>query len=110
MTHCRTRFQAVAPLSSVLFSFAGLMGQVVSNQVPENHIYAGNTHSHTAETWSHGDQWTKSDCRGILVYANNAWSDGYVKSTTGCAGIFVINGLQYPSPSVVLKSDFRQYQ
>ena len=89
----------------VLFGAAGLMGQG-----PEYQIYAGNTHSHTSGTWSHGDQWATDGCSGILVYANHAWSDGYVKSQTGCAGIYVINGLQYPSPSVKLKPEWQKLQ
>lgn len=80
-------------------------------------IYAGSTHAHTAYTWSHGDQYAKNGCSGILVYAQSpssnlvsTWSDGYVKSKTGCAGIFVINGVQYPSPSATLKPDWQKYQ
>lgn len=80
-------------------------------------IYAGNTHSHTAFTWSHGEQWAKSGCSGIKVYAPmtpssplGTWTDGYVKSKTGCAGIYVIDSLQYPSPDVVLKPDWENYQ
>ena len=76
----------------------------------EYHIYAGNTHSHTSNTWSHGEQWAKTECAGILVYSNNAWSDGYVKSKTGCFGIYVINGLQFPSPSMKLKEDSAKFQ
>ena len=83
----------------------------------EYHIYAGSTHAHTQYTWSHGEQFTKNGCAGIMVYGpDNAspptftWSDGYVKSTTGCAGIYVINSFQYPSPSVTLKKDWKEYQ
>ncbi len=76
----------------------------------EYKIYAGNTHSHTSETWSHGEQWITNGCTGIQVYANNLWSDGYVKSKTGCSGIYVINGLQYPSPSLKLKPDWEKFQ
>jgi len=28
--------------------------------LPQYHIYAGNTHSHTANTWSHGEQYAKA--------------------------------------------------
>ena len=38
------------------------------------------------------------------------WADGYVKSTHGCAGIYVINSVQYPSPSVTVKKDWKEYQ
>jgi hypothetical protein len=82
----------------------------------EYQIYAGNTHSHTTYTWSHGDQFAKNGCAGILVYSKaprasvETWSDGYVKGKNGCAGIFVIDGFQYPSPSVTPKPDWEQYQ
>jgi hypothetical protein len=90
----------------VLWGLSAITGQTA----PEYQIYAGNTHSHTSETWSHGDQWATNGCTGILVYANKAWSDGYVTSKTGCSGIFVINGLQYPSPSLKLKPDWQKLQ
>lgn len=99
-----------APLTAVLLSAVALMGQKAADPLTEYHIYAGNTHSHTSATHSHGEQWAKSDCAGILVYANNAWTDGYVKSKTGCYGIYVINGLQYPSPSLKLKPDHEKFQ
>jgi hypothetical protein len=89
---------------ALLFGAHGLTAQ------SDYKIYAGNTHSHTSNTWSHGDQWATDGCTGILVYANNAWSDGYVKSKTGCAGIYVINGLQFPSPSLKLKPDSDKLQ
>jgi hypothetical protein len=94
----------------------GSRGQT-AQALPDYKIYAGSTHSHTAYTWSHGDQFEKHGCSGILVYAPSpsstfasTWSDGYVKSKTGCAGIFVINSLQYPSPSVTLRPDWQKYQ
>jgi hypothetical protein len=73
-------------------------------------IYAGNTHSHTSFTWSHGEHLAKSGCAGILVYAHDRWSDGYVKSQTGCPGIFVINGSQIPSPDMPVKPDWEKFQ
>src|SRR5215510_4306871 len=83
----------------------------------EYHIYAGSTHAHTSDTWSHGDQFNKNGCAGIMVYGPDrasppafTWTDGYVKSKEGCAGIFVINGFQYPSPSVTVKKDWKEYQ
>jgi hypothetical protein len=86
-----------------------LTGQI--NRPPTDyHIYAGNTHSHTAYTWSHGDQYAKNGCSGILVYAHNTWSDGYVKRKSGCAGIFVINSAQFPGPDVTLKPDWQAHQ
>ena len=97
------------------------IGISVAAQVPppaaEYRIYAGSTHAHTAYTWSHGDQFTKNECAGIMVYGPDpasplsfTWADGYVKSTHGCAGIYVINSVQYPSPSVTVKKDWKEYQ
>jgi hypothetical protein len=101
----------IAVLTAIPFA-----GQV-NAPAPEYHIYAGSTHAHTAYTWSHGEQWAKSDCAGIQVYAPNpafpgisTWSDGYVKSKTGCAGIFVIDSLQYPSPGMTLKPNWTEVQ
>jgi len=97
-----------------------LIGISVTGQVQppaaEYHIYAGSTHAHTAYTWSHGDQFVKNGCAGIMVYAPDpasppafTWSDGYVKSKD-CAGIYVINSFQYPSPSVTVRKDWKEYQ
>jgi hypothetical protein len=80
------------------------------------HFYAGSTHAHTSYTWSHGEQFVKSDCSGIKVYAPQpgstiqTWTDGYVKSKDGCAGIYVIDGAQYPSPNMTVKPDWKEYQ
>jgi hypothetical protein len=103
-----------------LIFFIGFTPVLLTGQAPEPaaefHIYAGSTHAHTSYTWSHGDQFTKTGCNGIQVYAPSGssgaqtWSDGYVKSKTGCAGIFVIDGAQYPSPGVVLRPDWQKYQ
>src|ERR1035437_2633360 len=89
-----------------------LVGQTNAPQV-EYHIYAGNTHSHTACTWSHGDHLETNGCAGILTYTKDpsspasTWSDGYVKTREkGCAGIYVIDGSQIPAPGVTLKPDW----
>jgi hypothetical protein len=82
------------------------------------HIYAGNTHSHTAYTWSHGEQFTRSQgCAGILVYGGDppsspfgTWTAGYVKSKKSCPTIYVIDSWQYPSPNSILKPDWQKYQ
>ena len=97
-----------------------LIGVSVTGQVqppaPEYRIYAGSTHAHTSYTWSHGEQFTKNGCAGIMVYGPDpasanafTWTDGYVKSKE-CAGIYVINSFQYPSPSVTVKKDWKEYQ
>jgi len=82
---------------------------------PEYHIYAGSTHAHTMYTWSHGDQFAKGDCAGILVYAEKpaggfGWSDGYVQRQGKCPAIFVILGSQLPSPDMVVRPDWEKHQ
>src|SRR5215510_3230462 len=82
----------------------------------EYHIYAGSTHAHTEYTWSHGDQFNKNGCAGIMVYGPDpggafSWNDGYVKTAEGgCAGMYVINSFQIPSPTVTVKKDWKEYQ
>ncbi|HSU66507.1 MAG TPA: CehA/McbA family metallohydrolase [Tepidisphaeraceae bacterium] len=63
---------------------------------PVYHIYAGNTHSHTQFTWSHGDQWEKPKpgADGKKVKAIEVDPEGS----------------QGPSPSLVLKSDWQKFQ
>lgn len=95
---------------SLVCGIAGLMSSATNEPLAEYHIYAGNTHSHTAYTWSHGEQFQKSGCAGILVYSHNLWSDGYVKSANHCPGIYVIDSIQYPSPNVTPKPDWQNFQ
>ncbi len=113
------RYQKHAPRLAPLLGAIALCTILLTGQTggsPEYHVYAGSTHAHTSYTWSHGDQFVKGDCSGIQVYAPVAgtgihtWTDGYVKSATGCAGIYVIDGSQYPSPNVKLKADWQEYQ
>src|SRR5689334_20445855 len=63
---------------------------------PEYHIYAGNTHSHTAFTWSHGDQW-QSPKPG----ADNAKEPGIERTP---------DGAQLPGKSKTLKPDWQKLQ
>jgi len=84
---------------------------------PEYHIYAGNLHSHTAYTWSHGNHLATNGCTGIVTYTTDPatgesrWSDGYVKTKDGgCPGIYVINGSQIPAPGVTVKTDWQKFQ
>jgi hypothetical protein len=55
---------------------------------PVYHIYAGNTHSHTSYTWSHGTQWPNSPSNKMVV-----------KDSTS-----------YPGPNAVPKPDWKKYQ
>ncbi len=105
-----------ARLMCVVFTSAIIVLAQTGASTSGYRIYAGSTHAHTSYTWSHGDHFAKSDCAGIQVYAPkpgssiHTWSEGYVKSKTGCASIFVIDGAQYPSPSVALKPDWEKSQ
>lgn len=83
---------------------------------PQYKIYAGNTHSHTQFTWSHGEQWQRGGCAGILVYGPqpndpllSLWRKGYVASQR-CPAIYVVNGWQLPSPEMTLKPDWQAVQ
>jgi hypothetical protein len=92
-----------------------LAGQTASPAV-EYHIFAGNTHAHTAFTWSHGAHLATNGCAGILAFAKDPasqleiWSDGYVKTGSGCPAIYVIDGSQIFAPGVTLKPDWQTFQ
>ncbi len=62
---------------------------------PEFHIYAGNTHSHTANTWSHGEQFVKADKE-----------DG--EKAPGLS--ITPEGAQYPPKSAKVKPDWEKFQ
>jgi len=100
---------------TLLLASMVLTGQT-SLPAAEYLIYAGNTHSHTAYTWSHGDHLATNGCAGILTYTTDPstgaskWSDGYVKPGEGCAAIYVINGSQIPAPGVTVKPDWQRLQ
>ncbi len=49
----------VAVAVSLAFAAGSAIGQT-SVSLPQYHIYAGNTHSHTSNTWSHGEQFDKA--------------------------------------------------
>ncbi|MBS1813378.1 MAG: CehA/McbA family metallohydrolase [Acidobacteria bacterium] len=91
--------------------------QARPHTAPQYHIYAGNTHAHTAFTWSHGEMLAKNGCKGIQVYGLKPgtevlfdWTEGYKKGTGGCHAIYVINGWQYHTPDMKLKPDWQKYQ
>jgi hypothetical protein len=53
-------FPGLVVILGCLSAAAGsAMGQI-STPLPQYHIYAGNTHSHTTNTWSHGEQYGKA--------------------------------------------------
>jgi hypothetical protein len=45
------------------------MGQPAAASA-EYHIFAGSAHAYSTDTWSHGEQFAKSDCAGILAYSS----------------------------------------
>ncbi|HEX4122088.1 MAG TPA: CehA/McbA family metallohydrolase [Verrucomicrobiae bacterium] len=70
------------------------MGQT-NGPLSSYNIYAGNTHSHTMYTWSHGDQWVSKK-----------------KSGEGKEPILydTPEGVQYPATNATLKPDWRKAQ
>lgn len=92
------------PCAAFTLSLASVLGIALQaqtgNPATQYKIYAGNTHSHTQFTWSHGEQW-QHGCAGILVYGPKAddpfvsqWRHGYVFKD--CPAIYVVNGWQLP--------------
>ncbi|MCX6903194.1 MAG: CehA/McbA family metallohydrolase [Verrucomicrobia bacterium] len=63
---------------------------------PAYHIYAGNTHSHSVYTWSHGEQFTKPTQEG-----GEKKGGGIVVSP---------EGVQSPTKVQVLKPDWQKHQ
>jgi hypothetical protein len=92
----------VPPISALLCGFACWLARADSQPdqtnppAPAYHIYAGNTHSHTVYTWSHGEQY------------------GKVKPENGAKkapGISVSpDGIQSPAKSRTPKPDWQKYQ
>jgi hypothetical protein len=109
---------AAIALCCAFLGAPGFLTAQTGPPMPDYHIYAGNLHAHTAYTWSHGEQFAKGECAGIMVFAANPaapfayqWSDGYVKMKTGgCPGIYVINSAQIPAPGMIVKPDWEKSQ
>ena len=81
------------------------------------HIYAGNTHAHTSYTWSHGDQYPKSDCKGVPVYAPDrnspevhSWTAEGGEARGNCPAMVIMGSSQYPGPYDDLRPDWKKYQ
>jgi hypothetical protein len=103
-------------LAASVLASAWVAGQTAP-AADEYHVYGGNTHSHTANTWSHGEQRATNGCAGILTYTTDAathtgqWAQGYVQAARGgCPAIFVIDGAQFPAPGTALKPDWHAVQ
>ena len=114
----KTHTALILVLSTTMAAAVGLALRAGQDAAaPEYHIYAGNTHSHTAYTWSHGDQYSNNGCAGIRVYGNSPqnpdlykWTDGYVKTNGKCAAMYVVNFWQYPGSDITLKPDWQELQ
>jgi hypothetical protein len=77
----------VITLASLCLAVTG-ESEPIAPVAPVYHIYAGNTHSHTSYTWSHGTQWpAKPESRMV------------VRDSTS-----------YPGPDAVPKPDWKKYQ
>jgi len=75
---------------------------------PAYHFYFGNTHAHTAFTWSHGEQWVNPN-KGAGGGGGAEGDGASAKKKTPL--IYVDeNGAQFPSRSMVLKPDWQKVQ
>ena len=63
--------------------------------VPEYHIYAGNTHSHSAYTWSHGDQYERA--KGPKAAGQEP-------------AMVVKDGVSHPGPNMTPRADWQKRQ
>ena len=75
----------VLTLASLCLAVTG-ESEPIAPVAPVYHIYAGNTHSHTSYTWSHGTQWPNSPSNKMVV-----------KDSTS-----------YPGPQAVPKPDWKK--
>lgn len=109
---------ACAQSTQVAATEAHTATKVSRSSTSEYHIYAGNTHSHTSYTWSHGEQWAKSGCRGVPLYAPDrnfpevhTWApEGNQPPRGSCPAMIIIGSSQYPGPYSELKPDWKRFQ
>jgi hypothetical protein len=95
LPHVLTPVMVLYALASWLTAADALKGQT-NPSLPAYHIYAGNSHSHTVYTWSHGPQFNKV-----------VQEDGAKKAS----GISVSpDGVQSPAKSQTLKPDWQKQQ
>lgn len=84
---------------------------------PEYQILSGSSHAHTAFTWSHGEMLADPtpSCKGVKTYSLAPGSEVLFGWTGGdprapCPRMYVMNGWQYHSPSMLLKPDWQKFQ
>jgi hypothetical protein len=82
------------PLVFVAWAACAEDAEKTSPPVSSFHFYAGNTHSHTANTWSHGEQWDNAKGKQTNVETLFRTPDG----------------VQYPPKGKHLKPDWQKYQ
>jgi hypothetical protein len=97
--HLKAQFFRSLTLVVILGGLAATAGSAPGQTgapLPQYHIYAGNTHSHTSNTWSHGDQFIQAKTES---------------SEKNMPGISVSpEGVQSPGKSRTLKPDWQKYQ
>lgn len=84
------------PILCALCLFARALAAQTNIPFPEFHIYAGNTHSHTIYTASHGDQFEKADREAGEPKKPLLYVDA--------------KGIQHPAPSQQLKTNWQKFQ
>ncbi len=88
---------SVPVLAGWLYCWPGGLAAGQTNVIgPEYHIYAGNTHSHTAYTWSHGEQFAK------------AKQEAGARKVSGISR--TEDGVQSAAKRQVAKPDWQKYQ
>lgn len=97
MKNSTKNFLRIVALVVLALALLELLGQKAKPPAPAAiiyHIYAGNTHSHTAYTWSHGEQWMSGqeagEPRGGLRHSPD--------------------GVQFPPENAVLKENWQKVQ
>jgi hypothetical protein len=100
----RALLAAAVCLGGTLCLIAGKAGDAGGYQ-----FLAGSTHAHTQNTWSHGDQFEKNGCAGVLTYLSGRWS-GEIKGSAGCALMLVMDSVQYPGPGMKVRADWDEHQ
>ncbi len=88
-------FRSVAAVAILAGTISPAAGK--TNLPPEYYIYAGNTHSHSEYTWSHGEQFVKA--KGSKAAAKEEGNAMVVK-----------DGLSYPGPNQKPRADWKKVQ
>jgi hypothetical protein len=81
------RLLGILAWAGVVFGFGDVIA-AADSPPPTYQIYSGNTHAHTAYTWSHGEQWEK-----------NTW-----------APLLLVGDTAYPNSNAILKSHWQKVQ